>query len=88
MLDELSADVCDLPQQITKHQPSDSYSKKEMILVFASIISISTITTTPMMLAVFHFDTPEFVCTTGNVTLASSCPNNKVEGWSSDAKYF
>ena len=84
MFEELSENVpADFPQQAKQAKPSDRYSKKEMILVFASIISISTISTTPMMLAVFHFDTPDFVCSNENLTLSSNCPNGKVEGRSS-----
>ena len=55
------------------------YSTKETTLVLASLISLSTISTLPMLLAVFMTDPVKFTCLTLSGTrLNGTCPDNQV----------
>ena len=53
------------------------YTRKEMMLVYASVIAVSTITTLPMLIHVFMMDPVEFRCvvTLANKTVLERIPN-------------
>ena len=51
------------------------YSNKEMILVYASLVTVSVISTLPMFLHVFMLDTVEFTCITKDVILSRNRQN-------------
>ena len=56
------------------------YTKREMAIVYASLVSFSTISTMPMLLGVFMTDPVNFKCHTGNGTqLNGTCPGNRVD---------
>ena len=47
-----------------------------MILVYTCLLLVASVSYLPMMISVFHLDTPAFYCKTYNLTYESSCP-----GW-------
>lgn len=52
------------------------YTRKEMMLVYASVIAVSTITTLPMLIHVFMMDPVEFSCVAlANKTVLERIPN-------------
>ena len=51
------------------------YSNKEMILVYASLVTVSIITTLPMLLHVFMLDTVDFKCITKDEILSRNRQN-------------
>jgi hypothetical protein len=54
-------------------------TKMEMGLVYASIVSVSTISLMPMLLSVFITDSVSFTCITGNGSqLNDTCPDNRI----------
>ena len=55
------------------------YTTKEMAVVYLSLVSVSTISTMPMLLGVFLTDLVGFKCHTTNGTqLNATCPGNRV----------